>query len=43
MKHNEMITFEEAYQKVVGSAAVLGTEKVEMAGSLGRILAMDVR
>lgn len=37
-----MITFEEAYQKVVGSAVVLGTEKVEMAGSLGRILAADV-
>jgi len=43
MKHNEMIAFEEAYQKVVGSAVVLGTEKVGMAGSLGRILAADIR
>jgi len=38
-----MIAFEEAYQKVVGSAVVLGTEKVGMAGSLGRILAADIR
>ncbi len=28
---------------MVGSAVVLGTEKVEMAGSLGRVLAVDVR
>ena len=43
MKHNEMISFEEAYQKVIGSAVFLGIEKVDLAASLGRILAADVR
>jgi molybdopterin molybdotransferase len=42
MKHDEMISFEEAYRKVVGSAAVLGNEVVGLAASLGRILAGDV-
>lgn len=42
MKHNEMIAFEEAYWKVIGSAAVLGNEIVGLATSLGRILAEDV-
>jgi molybdopterin molybdotransferase len=42
MKHDEMISFEEAYRKVIGSAAVLGNEVVGLAASLGRILAGDV-
>ncbi len=37
-----MISFEEAYRKVIGSAAVLGNEVVGLAASLGRILAGDV-
>jgi molybdopterin molybdotransferase len=42
MKHNEMIAFEEAYRKVIGSAAVLDREIVGLAASLGRVLAEDV-
>jgi molybdopterin molybdotransferase len=42
MKHNEMIAFEEAYRKVIGSAAVLDWEIVGLAASLGRVLAEDV-
>jgi len=42
MKQYEMIAFEEAYKKVVGSAVVLATGKVKLEASLGRILTTDI-